>query len=59
MLTGITAFTDLPKYKDNGTLIKYSVYDQRMLFRDIKASVTGYDITNTYKPNVIKLTQDP
>lgn len=22
-----------------------------------KASVTGYDITNTYKPNVIKLTK--
>ena len=29
-----------------------------MLFLGYKASVTGYDITNTYKPNVIKTYQD-
>ena len=49
------SFTDLPKYRDNGTLIKYSVSENAV--SGYKASVTGYDITNTYKPNVIKLTK--
>ena len=46
-------FTDLKKYDDQGSLIQYTV-DERPI-RDYDTVTTGYDITNTYAPNLRNL----
>ena len=44
------SWTDLPKYKEHGTEIVYTVEEGEVTYYDATPSETGFDITNTHNP---------
>ena len=46
-------FTDLPKYRDHGTEIEYTVAEDAVA--GYETNVDGYDITNTHDPEKVSL----
>ena len=52
------AFTGLPKYRDQGTEIVYTIEEDLVPGKNGKpytASVNGYDITNSYDPETVEI----
>lgn len=49
------SFTDLPMYKDGGTEIKYTITEDDVKVKGYSASVDGYNVTNSYTPEVIDI----
>ena len=47
MVTGLSSFTDLPKYDGQGNEFQYTVSEVKV--KDYETKVDGTTITNTYK----------
>ncbi len=47
------SFTDLPKFRDHGTLIVYTIAEEEI--DDYTARIDGYNVTNTHEPETVKV----